>query len=340
VNGPDAVAPGTTLSIVIITHRRLALLTRCLESVLAASRALAADVVVLVNGTDAPTVEFLRQVAEREPSIDVLAIPAASLAGARNAAMRHAKGDVIYFLDDDVTVASDLFTRALRVFGERPDAGVVGGPNLTPPDSGRFERAVGAVLESPFGSGGVHRRYRRAGGIDTVDDRSLILCNLAIRRQAFGGVADPFPEHVVSNEENILLGGLASRGVRMLHDPDLIVFHARRGTLGAFCSQIFRYGRGRWQNTLAVPGSLSPMFLIPVAFLLYLVVLPFVANGLTLVPLAVYAFLLLGFSLVEARRAGDPWTLPLFLVLFPACHLSYAVGFLVQMARSVRERPW
>ncbi len=326
------------LSVVIVTHRRLQLLARCLESVFAAALPADAEVLVVVNGPDPASDGLLRDFAGRDARVLVLSIPATSPAGARNAAMARANGDVVYFLDDDVTIVPDLFARALRVFAERADVGVVGGPNLTPPDSGRFEHCVGRVLESPFGSASVSRRYRRRGGVETVDDRALILCNLAIRRSAFGDLEGPFPEHVVCNEENILLAGLAARGVRMLHDPDLVVYHLRRGTLAGFCRQIFKYGRGRWQNTLVVPDSLSPMFLVPVVFLLYLVSLPLAPGPLYFAPLAAYVALLAAFSIQETLRVRDPRCLPLFMILFPACHLSYATGFLGELVQSVRGR--
>jgi len=330
--------PQCALSIVIVTHRRVGLLAQCLASVEAAWVPDDVEILVVVNGPDAATRELLDGIASKDARYTVLAIAATSPAAARNAAVEHARGEVVYFLDDDVTIVPDLFTRVLRLFAEHADVGVVGGPNLTPPGSSRFEQCTGRVLESPFGSGAVRRRYTRTGEIGPADDRSLILCNLAIRRRAFADIEGPFPEHVVCNEENILLAGLAARGVRMLHDPNLVVYHARRATLTGFCQQIFRYGRGRWQNTVAVPGSLSPTFLIPTVFLLYVLSVPLVCRPVYLVPLALYGVGLVGFSLVEAWRARDPATLVLFLILYPACHLSYPAGFLAELTRSLRDR--
>ncbi len=336
--GADPGAGALTLSVVIVTHRRLESLARCLESVLDASLPAGAEILVVVNGTDPPTAALLRELTRRDRRVVVLPIDARSPASARNAAMERARGDVVYFLDDDVTIAPDLFARALRVFTEWPAIGVVGGPNLTPVESGRFERCVGRVLESPFGSAAVRRRYARTGALGRADDRALILCNLAIRRSALGELDGPFPEDVVCNEENILLAGLASRGIEMLHDPDLVVYHARRGSVGSFWRQVFRYGRGRWQNTLLVPFSLAPVFLVPVAFLLYLLTVPLARSPLYLAPLGAYTALLAGFSLAETRRARDLRSLPLFVLLFPVCHLGYASGFLTELGRSLRGR--
>ena len=184
--------------------------------------------------------------------------------------MNKVRGEIVYFLDDDVTIAPDLFARALDTFAQIPEVDVVGGPNLTPPASSLFEHNVGAVLASPFGSARVSARYRATGQLRSTDDRALILCNLAIRNRAIAHRHPVFEGDLVCNEENLLLGLLELENRRMLHDPALVVYHSRRGTVGGFARQIFKYGRGRWQNTLALPRSLSATFLLPSIFLLYL----------------------------------------------------------------------
>lgn len=59
-------------------------------------------------------------------------------AAARNVAMRHATGDILLFLDDDVTLYPDFIERMLVCYEEFPDAtGISGMPdNYSPP--GRF----------------------------------------------------------------------------------------------------------------------------------------------------------------------------------------------------------
>ena len=52
-------------------------------------------------------------------------------AAQRNAAMRQAQGDLIYFLDDDTQPDADNLQRAVPRFAE-PKVQMVGGPNLCP----------------------------------------------------------------------------------------------------------------------------------------------------------------------------------------------------------------
>ncbi len=332
---PIEVAESPALTLIIPTYKRLAALDKCLNSVLTPDLPRNAEVIVVCNGTDAGTEEYLQQLARREPRLITMRLGKRQPGSARNAAVDKARGEVIFFLDDDVTVAPDFFSRAMRRFAERPELDVLGGPNLTPADSGRFEKCVGQVLASPFGSATVRHRFRRSGRLRPSDDRELILCNLIVRRQALDGFGAPFREHMISNEENVLLAELALRHKTMFHDPDLVVYHSRRRNLSGFLYQLFRYGQGRWQNTVAVPRSISPFYLIPVMFLLYLLSIPLVRRPIYLLPLGAYAALALVFSTIETLKARDLRSLPTLLVLFPSCHIAYATGFLRQLLRSL-----
>ncbi|HLI81284.1 MAG TPA: glycosyltransferase [Candidatus Binataceae bacterium] len=324
-----------SLSIVVPTHGRLASLQKCLASILASDLPQRTELLVICNGSDPPSEEFVERLAVADPRIHLMRHERVSPAEARNVALSQVQGDIVYFLDDDVTVVPDLLSRALDTFASRPDIDVLGGPNLTPLDSSTFEKSVGYVLASRFGSARVCDRYRAVGTIRATDDRALILCNLAIRRHAIASRRPVFGD-MVCNEENLLLGMLARENRTMLHDPGLIVYHARRGSAGEFARQTFRYGRGRWQNTAALPGSLSPVFLIPPLFLIYLVLLPLPIFRGHLMPLAAYGILLVAFSAFEALRARSLRALPQLLMLFPVCHLAYGAGLMWQFLLSTR----
>ncbi len=333
---PRLTSPGSlSISIVIITYRRLSELSQCLTSVLGADLPSDAEIVVVCNGREPATSELLESFAARDARLNIVEIQRTSPAAARNSALARATGEIVYFLDDDVTVVPDLFSRALMTFATRPDAMVVGGPNLTPPDSATFQLCVGEVFSSWFGAATVRDRFCRRGGMRPADDSALILCNLALRRPLVSELPEPFKEHLVCNEENVLLGELGASGARMLHDPDLIVYHRRRSNLREFAAQVFRYGRGRWQNTLVAPSSLSLAYITPAIFLLYLVSMLLVHNQIYHGPLLVYLGLLLGASAWAALHLRQPRTFFLFLVLFPLCHVSYGGGFLFQMISSV-----
>ena len=327
--------PSSSISIVIITYRRVSELSQCLASVLRADLPNDAEIVVVCNGHEPAIRTLLDSFAAQDARLIIVEIQGTSPAAARNIALARATGEIIYFLDDDVTVTPDLFARAVATFAAWPDAMVVGGPNLTPPNSHLFQRCVGAVFSSWFGAATVRDRFCRRGAMRPTDDSALILCNLALRRAIISELHEPFKEHLVCNEENVLLGELSARGARMLHDPDLLVYHGRRSNLREFAAQLFRYGRGRWQNTLVAPSSLSLPYIIPAIFILYLISTLFVDSPIYLGPLLVYLGLLIGASAASALDSRQPFTFFMFLVMFPVCHISYGCGFLFQMLSSI-----
>jgi cellulose synthase/poly-beta-1,6-N-acetylglucosamine synthase-like glycosyltransferase len=192
---------------------------------------------------------------------------AKALPGAgRNLLVDVAAGDLLLFLDDDVTVERDLLARLDRLARQHPEAGVFGGPNDSALDSSRFQFVQGAVLASIVGSGPVRRRYG-AHPAGYADERFFVLCNLAVRRD----VMVPFSHELVCAEENALLAEMSRRGVRMFYDPALVAYHERRPTVGSFARQMHKYGYGRGQLTARDPRTLRPAHLVPSALLAYLV---------------------------------------------------------------------
>lgn len=250
----------------------------------------------------------------------------------RNRAVAQARGEVVYFLDDDALVAPDCLRRLERHFGD-PAVTVVGGPSLTPATDSLLQRAFGAALGLPLGSGGVCARYRQAGGIRDTSERELILCNLAIRRERFLGCGG-LNERLYPNEENELLDRLQQSGARLLYDPQLAVRRSQRSTLGAFVKQMFRYGAGRARQT-RLAGMTGLMPFAPLAFVAYLVTLPFAARMELYLPLLVYGAACLVSGMWGAWRERS---LLLSLVLpgiFPLMHCAngcgLAAGFLLPL---------
>lgn len=258
---------------------------------------------------------------------------------ARNDLVHEATGDLLLFMDDDVIADPHLLRRAAQLAKQHPEISVFGGPNETPPGSTGFQFVQGAVLGSLAGSGPVRRRYgaHRAG---TADERSFILCNLVVRREAMR----PFAENLVCAEENALLAALDRDGAQMHYDPQLIVFHARRASASTFAAQMFKYGRGRGELIRRSPDTTRVAYLAPSALLLYALALPILyssGGAQWLVGAALYG------GLVIAGAARVAWTLrrasvgPLAAGLIVLLHLSYGAGVMRgTLARQrIRVRP-
>ena len=271
------------VSVCIVTGRRLALLDACLASIEAQVDPPPYEVLVCSDGDR----EVADAVTARLPEARVCLVDRALPGAARNLLVNEARGDLLFFVDDDAALEPHALALLVDLAEIHPEAGVFGGPNDTPPGSSRFEVVQGAALASILGSGPVRRRYgpHPAG---PADERFFILCNLAVRRASMV----PFAPDLVCAEENAVLSAMSRSGVAMYYHPRLVAYHHRRPTLRGFAQQMFKYGHGRGQLTRREPQTLRPAYLVPSLMLLYALVAPAIAvvvHPAALLPFVAYA---------------------------------------------------
>jgi len=223
----------------------------------------------------------------------------------RNAGIKAATGELVYFLDDDSLAQPDNLRRGAAHFRD-PAVQMVGGPNVCPPGAPWLEQVFARVLASQLAFGPSRARYTPVGAVRGASEKELILCNLLSRREALLALGG-FNEALYPNEENALMDELQKRGGKLIYDPDLFVYRRPRSTLKAFAKMLMTYGRGRAEQFRLHPTFGSVLNFVPPLFLLYLLLLliaafiavPWVTKML-IVPLAIYVLL----ALAEALNLG------------------------------------
>jgi len=242
----------------------------------------------------------------------------------RNEAARSARGDILYFLDDDSVIYSGIFREVIKWFCDDRIV-AVGGPAITRQTDSLLQKFFGYALGAYFGSLGMSYKFKAYGWIKEATEQDLILANLAMRRDAFLA-AGGFNEKLYPNEENELLNRLKAQGFRFIYNSEALVYRSQRGNLFKFIQQLFNYGRGRIEHFFINPGFFSPLFLVPLAFTIYLCSLPLFLHPWYLIPLALYACL----DLVQtAQIALERRDIRVFLIvpfLFPVMHIAYGCG--------------
>jgi glycosyltransferase involved in cell wall biosynthesis len=253
----------------------------------------------------------------------------------RNAAIRAARGDILYFLDDDSIPLPGNLRLAAGHF-QSPKVKMVGGPNLCPEDAPALEQALALTMGSWLAFGPSCSRYRRRGGARATSEKELILCNLLARRDDLlhlGG----FNESLYPNEENALMDELQKRGGELIYDPDLIVHRHPRPSLAAFCKMLLNYGRGRAEQFRLHPTWGSAPNFVPPLFCLFLLALPFlpaVAWGLA----AVYPGCVLLQSLAVLPLRRWHWFPGVACLIFIS-HVLYGLGFWRGCVKTPRPPP-
>lgn len=319
-----------TISVLLITRGRPAMLRHCVESILAAGGS--PELIAGVNGRDPESQEVLESFGG---AVQTVSLPRMCRGEARNALVARARGRWLCFLDDDTVVPPGYFARLAALIEAEPGASVFGGGQELASEPGGLEEAVYSLLASPFGGGPFTQRFSPANGTRFSCPEKFILCNLTLEREFLKARGLSFEGHLSSAEENLLLNRMAGAGARMVLSGELNIVHRRRGDLRAFARQVFSCGRGRAQITLLSPLGFSPFTLLPPAGLALSVLSAFFAPGLLGSGAVVYS----GAALIAAARSrARPQVKPIVLALFPVLHVSYAAGWCCGAIEGILER--
>lgn len=317
------------VSVVILGFRKASILKQALDSFCQTTQlASSYELILVLNGATKEVVDLATSFCDlNEVPLLVVSQRASRPGTARNAGVRCARAPITLFLDDDIICFQDMVAHTLEVMS-REEIAAAGGPNLTPPHRGKFEVASGLLFSSWFGAFQMRQRYQE-GEARFVDEHSLILCNLAVRTELFRN-GQGFPHNFISNEENVVLQRFEQEGYKLWFTNKLAVFHERRATLEGLASQSEKYGAGRAQNILLLPGTLKVIYFLPLFFLFYLFCLPALAIWVGWVgffPLFIYTSLAVANAISWSFFKRDIAMLQYF-ILYPVVHLSYGWGFL------------
>lgn len=221
---------GPSISVIIATYTRAALLDECLQH-LALQRFRPGDEVIVVdNDSRDDTQQIVQRHQTRFPiTLRLLfeATPGKTHALAR--ALDVAAGDVLGFLDDDVNVEADWLDVVRETMGD-PDIALMGGrvvPRWDPsvPQWMRAAPAEHARLGAPLGLLDYPRDVVQLAG------RTVLGANMAVRRETFNAVGG-FAAHLgklrgtlLSGEDHELCLRVQRAGFRAVYVPAAVVHH-------------------------------------------------------------------------------------------------------------------
>jgi glycosyltransferase involved in cell wall biosynthesis len=189
-------------------------------------------------------------------------------AAKRDMGAAQAKGKILVFLDDDSYPSEDLLAVAEQYFADELIV-ALGGPAITPPDDGFWQRVSGAVFLSKF-SGGAPERYVSVGNARPVKDWPSV--NLMVRKNDFLAIGGFNSTYWPGEDTKLCLDLIQRTGKTILYVPEMRVWHHRRAGLGAHLRQIGGYGlhRGFFAKKYPETSRRVPYF-IPTCFLIFLI---------------------------------------------------------------------
>ncbi len=244
------VSPEPKVSIVVCS-RKSRLLRACLRGIRKQTSYTNREVVVVQHSTRARTDAQDR--AENPDCVRIVYTGPFHFSDMNNRGAAKASGDVLVFMNDDVTPLDSNWLHALVAHAMRPDAGVVGARLLYP--GGAIQHA-GMVTGIMNGAGHIHRHTFGSSywpwWFLTRDVSAVTGACLAIRREVFeqlGGFDLAFP--VNYNDVDLCLRA-RQNGYRVIYEPAALLRHAECQTRVAGVRYAERtVWAARWAEQLA-----------------------------------------------------------------------------------------
>ncbi len=220
------------ISVIVCTHNRCALLAKALDSLAASKLPGSVDWEILVvdNNSNDQTRTTVEEVSRRYPGRFVYIFeshPGKSYA--LNTGVRQAKGEVIAFMDDDVTAEPSWLENLTSVLHGDTWAGT-GGRTLP---ANQVSPPRWLAMEGPYNLGGVVAAQFNLGDAPVELRDAPFGANMAVRKKMFEKYGyfrtdlGPSPDSRIPrpNEDTEFGRRLMAAGERLRYQPDAIVYH-------------------------------------------------------------------------------------------------------------------
>jgi len=301
-------------------------------------------VIAVAPERDAEIIDSIKKLDYPKNRFHVVIVEGRNPSENRNKGALRALGDYIIFLDDDAKIKEDYLKNVDRFFSRHSDIDIVGGPQLTPEDDKGFAKVSGYALSSYFGAWKISQRYSCNEENCDVDETVLTSANLICHRDVMKKVK--FDHKLFPGEDPKFISDAKKLGFKVAYNPEIIIYHRRRASVKALAKQVFNYGKVRPQKESFTETLKMPFFLVPSAFLIYLVLLigsilinPSLTGNIVgvsvnklgfwwFVPLIFYIILVLLFSIYDSFKNNDLKSFLFLIPIYPMIHLSYGYGMI------------
>lgn len=222
-------------SVITLTYNRPDALWRCLDSLARQEVAAYRFEMVLVDVSDKPVTDVVKEFAGRLRICHVRA-ENRGVAANRNVGAREATAPLLVFLDDDCCAKPDWLRKMVAAAADRPGALVGGGVRNV--DSDNAVSVAGQVITEA-----VDDFFNSGDGGPTFFPG----LNFAVPREdylALGGCDESFGR--LAAEDREFASRWVASGRKMVAEPTAIVVHDHRRDLPGYLRQYFNYGKGAW----------------------------------------------------------------------------------------------
>jgi succinoglycan biosynthesis protein ExoA len=289
-------------------------------------------IVVAVAPSRDRTEVIAAELAERHPSVRVVANPSGRTPSALNAAIGASESEVVVRVDGHALIPVDyvrIGVETLKRSGADNVGGIMAASGLTP-----MQKAIASAMTSKFGVGGA------AFHVGGTEGEALTVYLGCFRRSALERVGG-YDESMVRAQDWEMNHRIRETGGTVWFTPEMVVTYRPRSSLRSLARQYFGYGTWRrevarrYRETISLRYLAAPVLVIGLALGLLFIVVGLLASQklmvwVGLIPLVAYLLGVIGASVIS--KAGlSGFLLP---IVFPVMHISWGLGFLIGRAKS------
>ncbi len=316
------------VSVIVVTYNEGKNIENCLQSLLKQNISHEEYEIIVSDGNSTDnTMEIVKNFAKKHPFIHLHIKEKGSITECRNIGIKNAKYDFIAFTDADCIVPENWLKTLQNAYSRHAVAANlagVGGANIPPEIGNAFQKAIGIVFSSWFGSLGSIQAMPLAENKKVF---SISCSNSFYKKQALLDVG-MFSEELGNQGEDWDMGAkLQAKGYNVYGILDSFVWHHLRPDAKSFWKNMVFYGDGRMRLTKKHPTILklkylAPLFFIPV-FVLSLVLFGVFQLPVLLVPFLYFPFILFYSIIISIKK---PALIPLVFTAFLLQHFGYSLG--------------
>ena len=296
------------------------------------------EVIVADGFSTDNTVSIVRNLQGEFPNLQLVYNPKRFSSAARNAALRHMRGDFAVVIDGHCHIPDRDYLRNLVDAFTISDADSLGRPQpLDVPEPSDFQAAVAIARSSKLGHNPDSDIYSNEAKFVEPQNTAI-----AYRRTVFHRVG-LFDERFDACEDVEFNHRVFEADLTCYFTPKLkIVYHPRTELRGLF-HQLARYGCGRARlarkhlRSLTLPALVPPLWIIWLALGPLLMLIHPMLGWVYAGSILAYLSVVMGMSLQLGRR--QPWSIAARIpAIFLGIHAGFAYGFLREVMQSCRGK--
>ncbi|GBD88599.1 putative glycosyltransferase EpsJ [bacterium BMS3Abin03] len=283
------------------------------------------ELLIVDGGSTDKTREIVKEWQRKNDNIRLISNPDKYVPFALNLGIKSSNGDPIIRLDAHTRYEKKYFEKIIETF-KKTGADIVGGP-MNAVGKTDFQKAVAYATSTVFGVG--DSKIHQAEYEGESDHVYLG----AWHRKLFADIGY-FDERLKRNQDDELHYRARSRGKKIYLNPEIKSSYYPRESFKSLIAQYFQYGLYKPIVLKKIKSETKLRHFIPTLYTIYIIGLPisilFLKYSTLLVVYVLFDFYF-SFKLKKSFKSKLDC-----LLIYPAIHLSYGLGFLIGLFKPNR----